>query len=61
MEADDLLFTNNETNTERLWDVPNAPPYVKDGINNAVVLGHKNAVNPEKTGTKAAAQYTLAD
>jgi hypothetical protein len=57
--AKDLLFTNNETNTERLWNEPNPTPYVKDGINNYLVHGKKDAVNPEKTGTKAAAHYIL--
>ena len=55
--AEELLFTENETNTERLFNQPNRTPYVKDGINNAVVLNMKEAVNPEKTGTKAAAHY----
>ena len=59
MGANDLLFTNNETNTERLSGVPNVTPYVKDGINNYIVKGSKDAVNPEKSGTKAAAHYIL--
>jgi Glycosyl hydrolase family 63 C-terminal domain/Mannosylglycerate hydrolase MGH1-like glycoside hydrolase domain len=51
-----LLFTENETNNEKLFpEYPNASPYVKDGINNYVVLGQQGAVNPEKTGTKVAA------
>jgi hypothetical protein len=54
-----LLFTENETNTQRISGVPNRSPYVKDSINNCVVHGHKGAVNPEKTGTKAAAHYSL--
>ena len=57
--ANDLLFTNNETNKERIWGIPNLTPYVKDGINNYIVKGNKDAVNPEKTGTKAAAHYIL--
>jgi hypothetical protein len=52
-----LLFTENETNLERLYQVPNRSPYVKDGINNYVVLGEQTAVNPTQTGTKAAAHY----
>jgi hypothetical protein len=53
-----LLFTENETNNERLFpNFPNASPYVKDGINSRVVLGQQGAVNPEKIGTKAAAHY----
>jgi hypothetical protein len=57
--APDLLFTDNETNTLRLSGVPNAAPYVKDGINDYLVLGRREAVNPERTGTKAAAHYRL--
>jgi Mannosylglycerate hydrolase MGH1-like glycoside hydrolase domain len=54
-----LLFTENETNNERIFGTPNASPYVKDGINNYLVQGNHNAVNPEKTGTKSAAHYQL--
>src|SRR5262245_59807831 len=54
-----LLFTENETNTERLFGTPNASPYVKDGINDAVVHGRREGVNPALTGTKAAAYYDL--
>jgi hypothetical protein len=55
-----LLFTENETNNERLFpEYPNAKPYVKDGINNHVVNGRKDAVNPDRTGTKASAHYRL--
>jgi hypothetical protein len=52
-----LLFTENETNTERIFGVPNRTPYVKDGINNCVVNRQQDAVNPEQTGTKAAPHY----
>jgi hypothetical protein len=54
-----LLFTENETNNERIFCSANASPYVKDGINNYVVNGQRDAVNPEKTGTKSAAHYQL--
>jgi hypothetical protein len=57
--AKDILFTENETNTERLFNSPNRTPYVKDGINNYVVHGAKDAVNPKCEGTKAAAHYPL--
>ena len=52
-----LLFTENETNARRLFDAPNATPYVKDGIHEYVVKGKKDAVNPGETGTKVAAHY----
>src|SRR5262249_54827775 len=55
--APDLLFTENETNTERLFGAPNRTPFVKDGIDSAVVHGMPNAANPTHTGTKAAARY----
>lgn len=52
-----LLFTENETNTARIFGQPNATPYVKDGINNYVVHGQNDAINPNRTGTKASAHY----
>jgi hypothetical protein len=54
-----LLFTENETNHERIDGTPNASPYVKDGINNYVVFGKHDAVNPEHRGTKCSADYQL--
>jgi hypothetical protein len=54
-----LLFTENETNTQRIFGVPNRSPYVKDSINNYVVHGQLEVVNPEKKGTKVAAHYRL--
>jgi hypothetical protein len=54
-----VLFTENETNSERLFGSPNQSPYVKDGINDCVVLGRSDKVNPEKHGTKASPQYRL--
>ncbi|HEY6221145.1 MAG TPA: glucosidase, partial [Candidatus Eisenbacteria bacterium] len=53
----ELLFTENETNFARLHGVENESPYVKDGINDFVVLGARDAVNPEGRGSKAAARY----
>jgi hypothetical protein len=55
-----LLFTENETNTERLFGTPNPSPYVKDGIGNYIVHGKEDAVNPEKKGTKVSAHYPLS-
>ena len=54
-----LLFTENETNNARLFGGANASPYVKDGINEFVVHGRNDAVNPARAGTKAAAHYQL--
>jgi hypothetical protein len=54
-----LLFTENETNTQLLFNAPNRTPYVKDGINDYIVHGRQDTVNPEKTGTKASAHYFL--
>src|SRR6516165_8025455 len=54
-----LLFTENETNTQRIFGVANRSPHVKDGINNYVVHGQKDAVNPAQKGTKAAPHYRL--
>jgi hypothetical protein len=54
-----LLFTENETNTQRIFGVPNPTPYVKDGINNYIVHGQDGAVNPDMKGTKVAAHYRL--
>ncbi|HEY0320345.1 MAG TPA: hypothetical protein VGC66_05180 [Pyrinomonadaceae bacterium] len=55
----ELLFTENETNVRRLFNTTNRSPYVKDGINDYVVSGAVDAVNPEQVGTKAAAHYRL--
>ncbi len=55
----ELLFTENETNARRLSGAENHSPYVKDGINDYVVHGTKEAVNPQHIGTKAAAHYKL--
>ena len=57
--AADLLFTENETNNKRIFNSPNQRPYVKDSINDFIVHGRREAVNPNKTGTKATAHYPL--
>jgi hypothetical protein len=54
-----LLFTENETNHVRLFDTPNISPFVKDGINNYIVHGAKDAVNPSGMGTKVSPHYDL--
>jgi hypothetical protein len=56
----ELLFTENETNFQRLWGVGNRTPYVKDGINDYVVHSAIDAVNPERRGTKMAGHYAVS-
>src|SRR5580704_5776810 len=53
----EFLFTENETNTQRMWNMPNGTPYVKDAFHEYVIGGLKHAVNPEGKGTKSAAHY----
>ncbi|MFC8428396.1 glucosidase [Streptomyces sp. NPDC057253] len=53
------LFTDNETDNERIFGSPNTTPYVKDGIDRYVVHGETDAVNPARTGTKAAVHHVL--
>ena len=55
-----LLFTENETNNERLFNSPNAGPYVKDAFDSYLVHARGEAVNPELTGSKAAPHYHLS-
>ena len=55
----ELLFTENETNSQRLYGAANSSQHVKDGINDYVVNGDKAAVNPGHFGTKAAANFDL--
>ncbi len=54
-----LLFTENETNCERIFGGPSASPYVKDAFHRFIVHGETGAVNPAGRGTKAAARYSL--
>src|SRR5262249_35850933 len=55
----ELLFTENETNLERLFGVGNSSACAKDGVNDYIVNGQKNAVCAEPMGTKASAHYKL--
>jgi Glycosyl hydrolase family 63 C-terminal domain len=55
--ADELLFTENETNSQRLYGMRSPTPYVKDAFHEYVVNGRREAVNPAAIGTKAAACY----
>ncbi|MGE0128240.1 MAG: glucosidase [Blastocatellales bacterium] len=58
-DAPEPLFTENETNSRRLYGGDNDSPYVKDGINDYIVHGDKNAINPARVGSKASAHYRL--
>jgi len=55
-----FLFTENETNTARLYGIPNPSLYVKDGIHNYLVHGQLDAVNPLQTGTKVSPHYSCS-
>jgi hypothetical protein len=54
-----LLFTENETNAERLFATPNPGPYVKDAFHSCLIAGRSEAVNPAEEGSKAALHYRL--
>ncbi len=57
--APELLFTENDSNTQRLWGTPNATPYVKDAFHERVIHGRTDAVNSARRGTKAAAWFQI--
>ncbi|KAL2890940.1 hypothetical protein HOO65_010298 [Ceratocystis lukuohia] len=56
-----MLFTENETNTKRLYNFDNKQPYVKDAFHRYVVNGEEEAVNPAQQGTKLAAWYQFTE
>jgi hypothetical protein len=58
--ADELVFTDNETNTEVVFQQPNQSPYTKCGINRYLVHRETAAVNPSQRGTKASAVHHLS-
>ncbi len=58
-KADDLLFTENETNHQRLYGEPNASPWVKDAFHRYIVEEEEDSVNAAGEGTKAAALYAM--
>jgi len=53
------LFTDNETNVKKLYSAENKTGFFKDGVNNYIIHGESSAVNPEKKGTKAAANFNV--
>jgi hypothetical protein len=58
-EGPEWLFCDNNTNCERVFNAPSSEKFFKDGVNNYLVDNRQEAVNPARTGTKAAAHYTL--
>ncbi len=56
----ELLFTENESNAALLWKQTNPTPYVKDAFHRFLVSNERDAVNPARTGTKAAAHYSFS-
>jgi hypothetical protein len=57
--AAEVLFTENESNLQLLYGVPNAGPFVKDAFHEFVVRRNSAGVNPAQTGTKAGAHYAI--
>jgi hypothetical protein len=57
--AQELLFTENESNRDRLWRVANLTPFVKDAFHDVIVRRRRDAANPALRGTKAAARFSL--
>src|SRR5207248_6248211 len=57
--APELLFTENESNAQRLWGAENASPYVKDASHEYLIGGNHLAVNPAQKGSKAAAVFAM--
>jgi len=55
----ELLFCDNDTNVRRLYEQNDVRGYFKDAFHEYIVNGNKAAVNPERTGTKSAAHYTI--
>lgn len=51
------IFTENETNQEKLYGTPNSSSFVKDGFHRYIVKQEREAINPLQVGTKGAAVY----
>jgi hypothetical protein len=58
-DAPPLLFTENETNTLRMWGWQGAQPYTKDAFHRYLIENEQSAVNPDETGTKACGLYRI--
>lgn len=55
----ETLYTENESNAEKLWGSGNASPYVKDAFHRYIIDDEKTAVNSEQTGTKFSAWHEI--
>ena len=55
----ELIFTENETNAQRLFGAEKSPPFAKDAFHDFVVNGRRGAVNPKREGTKCAVHHAL--
>ena len=58
-DTEEFIFTENETNHERLHNTKNESPYVKDGFHRHIVNGEDEAIHPDQIGTKASPVYRL--
>lgn len=58
-QSADLLYTENETNRARLWNLANSAPYVKDAFHRYLIGEERTATNPQQQGTKFGAVYKL--
>src|SRR5690606_30928357 len=57
-QAEEVLFTENETNFEKLFDRPNESPFVKDAFHDAIIEGkNRQALRDKKSGTKCSPVY----
>ncbi|WP_409932549.1 MGH1-like glycoside hydrolase domain-containing protein [Xanthocytophaga flavus] len=57
--AEDLLFTENDSNLERLFGVPNPSPYVKDAFHDVIIQGNNTLLKDKQSGTKFAPVYRV--
>ncbi len=57
--ASEIVFTENETNQERLYGIPNSTPHVKDAFHRYIIQHDQNAINPAQSGTKAAVVHRM--
>lgn len=55
-----ILFTENETNVKRLYNISNETPFVKDAFHNAVLNNNYELFIEKKTGTKCSPVYNLS-